>query len=125
MASKNTKTTSTPATRASTRTKTPAPGRTTAPRTTRAASKTKDVTQPADLVATPVTPARKPLWNRDNAHAANTGTAKKPAVAKPKVLKQVEDAEDAEREPIKVCRTLTLRTSPNAHSREQCRLFFV
>ena len=75
-------------------------------RTTRAGDKTQDATRPLDVVGTPITtPARKPLWNRDNAITANTGTVKKPAApkSKTKAMRQAQDTEDPEREPIKVC----------------------
>lgn len=104
MASRNTKATTTPATRASARAKAPTP-RPQIARTTRAASKTKDITQATDPVTTSfVTPARKPLWNRDNALPTTTGTVRKPMVTKTKlkVSKVKDDTEGAEREPIKV-----------------------
>jgi hypothetical protein len=100
MASRNTKATVTPATRSSSRAKVPADRPQTA-RTTRAASKTKDTTHVADPMATP---ARKPLWNRDNALATPMGTVKKPVAPKTKLQgpKVRKDTEDVELEAIKV-----------------------
>ncbi|KAF8499449.1 P-loop containing nucleoside triphosphate hydrolase protein [Gautieria morchelliformis] len=99
MASRNTKATATPATRSSARAKVPTDRPHTA-RATRAASKTKDTTHVVDPVATP---ARKPLWNRDNALSTPIGTVKKPVPPKTKLkgLKVRKDTEDVELEAIK------------------------
>ena len=103
MSSRNTKGTTTPATRASARAKVPV-ARSQVARATRAGSKTKDITPATDPVATPIITPRRPLWNRDNGFPTTPATVKKPTAikTKPKILKLKEVTPDAEQEPIKV-----------------------
>ena len=96
MSSRTTKVTATPATRASTRLKTPAT-RLQPARTTRAASKT--LPKDGDLPAATATPARKLLVPRDNSLETPATVKKTVPNAKAKFTKAVEEAD---RQPIKV-----------------------
>ncbi|KIJ45660.1 hypothetical protein M422DRAFT_75069 [Sphaerobolus stellatus SS14] len=101
MSSRTTKAAATPATRASTRARTPAT-RLLPARTTRAVSKTqpKDADVPPSTTATP---ARKPLYTRDNVFET-PATAKKTGIPKPRAKTTkavVENSEESDRQPIK------------------------
>lgn len=108
------KPTTTPATRSSSRNKTPAT-RLQPSRTTRAATKVKENSLPLDTLELPVppaTPARKPLWNLDNAVDTPATIKRLPAPrAKLESTKVTEVVQDVDQQPIKVLILMPLNIS--------------